>query len=458
MVALPGSAGVPTLTGPLDLYLGDELLEPEQRIDESPVRHGVVVGLGRPSSQRAQEPRGLVEVRISSGPGAGHVHRLGIGRATLGHGRHCTIRVPELADQPELADVEEVLVLEVSPDGDVTITPDPAVEGLEMSAPLRREPVTAPIVLEASTMSETTKRRRLFRRKRKVMEFQLGERIDPADAVPLVHLDRRPLTGSTPWKPEQSLGVGPLLVDQVAITPPDASLSPSPAGPTLDYNRPPRLHPAAQPNEFSLPQEPRRPDKMPFPLTMMLMPVVMSGAMYFVTRAWYTLLFAAAMPLMMLANASGSRRQQKKRYLEQVKEYEERRVRTETGRGHLARRRTRCPPPQLPRPRNSAALRHRAEGAAVGAAAVGPRLPAPPDRYDGPPVRRDDQGPDPRGPRGPAAVDRPRRAGHHPAARGGRGRHRRQPRALPLGRDVGGGPGRRVAQPVRHRGQRAARE
>ena len=68
---------------------------------------------------------------------------------------------------------------------------------------------------------------------------------------------------------------------------------------------------------------------MPFPLAMMLMPVVMSGAMYFVTRAWYTLLFAAAMPLMMLANASGSRRQQKKRYLEQVKEYEERRVRTE---------------------------------------------------------------------------------------------------------------------------------
>ena len=46
VVALPGSAGVPTLTGPLDLYLGDELLEPEQRIDESPVRHGVVAGSG----------------------------------------------------------------------------------------------------------------------------------------------------------------------------------------------------------------------------------------------------------------------------------------------------------------------------------------------------------------------------------------------------------------------------
>ena len=100
MVALPGAASVPTLTGSVDLYLGDEVLDPQQTIDESPIRHGVFLGLGCPSSQRGPEPRGLVEVRISSGPGAGHVHRLGIGRATLGHGRHCTIRIPELADDP----------------------------------------------------------------------------------------------------------------------------------------------------------------------------------------------------------------------------------------------------------------------------------------------------------------------------------------------------------------------
>ena len=77
--------------------------------------------------------------------------------------------------------------------------------------------------------------------------------------------------------PTRRLGVGPVLLDRVEVSEPDASLSPSASGPTLDYNRPPRLHPAAQPNEFSLPQEPRRPDKMPFPLVMMLMPVLMSG-------------------------------------------------------------------------------------------------------------------------------------------------------------------------------------
>ena len=142
--------------------------------------------------------------------------------------------------------------------------------------PLRREPVTAPIVLEASSISEEQKRR-LLRRRKVVQEFQLGDRIDPASAVPLVHLDRRPLSGPTPWEPDQTLGVGPVLLDRVEVSEPDASLSPSASGPTLDYNRPPRLHPAAQPNEFSLPQEPRRPDKMPFPLLMMLMPVLMSG-------------------------------------------------------------------------------------------------------------------------------------------------------------------------------------
>ncbi len=329
VVALPGAAGVPTLTGSVDLYLGEELLDARRTIDESPIRHGVVLGLGCPSSQRGPEPRGLVEVRISSGPGAGHVHRLGIGRATLGHGRHCTIRVPELADDPQLADVEEAVVLDVAADGSVTITPDEAVVDQEVPVPLRREPVTAPIVLEASSISEE-RQRRLLRRRKVVKEFQLGDRIDPATAVPLVCLDRRPLTGPTSWEPDQTLGVGPLLLDRVVISEPDASLSASPSGPTLDYNRPPRLHPAAQPNEFSLPQEPRRPDKMPFPLAMLLMPVMMSGVSYLISHTWYTLLFALGMPMMMIANATGSRRQMKKRYDEQVDDYNKRRVNIET--------------------------------------------------------------------------------------------------------------------------------
>ncbi|MET0838724.1 MAG: FtsK/SpoIIIE domain-containing protein, partial [Marmoricola sp.] len=329
VISLPGASSVPTLTGPADLYLGELVLDPSLTIDASPIRHGVVLGLGRPSSHREAEPRGVVEIRISSGPGAGRVHRLGVGRATLGPGRHCTIKVPELADEPALAGVEEVILLEVATDGTVTLVPDDATIGQEMPVPLRREPVTEPIVLQASSVHEE-KRRRWLRRSKTVLEFQLGDRIDPANAVPLVHLDREPLDGPTTWEPEQCLGVGPILLDRVQVTEPDASLSASPTGPTLDYNRPPRLHPAAQPNEFSLPQEPRRPDKMPFPLVMLLSPLLMSGVSYLgFGRNPLTLLMALGMPLMMLANASGSRRQQKKRFVEQVKEYQERRVRIE---------------------------------------------------------------------------------------------------------------------------------
>src|ERR1700759_2264016 len=61
VVALPGAANVPTLNGRIDLYLGDEVIHPRQPIDESPIRHGVVLGLGCPSSQRGPEPQGLVE-------------------------------------------------------------------------------------------------------------------------------------------------------------------------------------------------------------------------------------------------------------------------------------------------------------------------------------------------------------------------------------------------------------
>ena len=38
VVALPGASSVPTLTGPVDLYLGEHLVDPSLTIDASPVR------------------------------------------------------------------------------------------------------------------------------------------------------------------------------------------------------------------------------------------------------------------------------------------------------------------------------------------------------------------------------------------------------------------------------------
>ena len=187
----PARSSVPTLVGPVDLYLGEQMLDATLRIDESPIRHGVVLGLGQPSCQRTRSPRDWSRSGSPPDPVRATCTGSGIGRATLGPGRHAPSGSPSSPTSRGSPDLDEVLVLDVATDG--TVTRDPRrqhVLDLEMEVPLRREPVTAPIVLEASSVAEE-KRRRWLRRSKTVLEFQLGERVDPGAAVPLVHLDRR---------------------------------------------------------------------------------------------------------------------------------------------------------------------------------------------------------------------------------------------------------------------------
>ena len=87
-----------------------------------------------------------------------------------------------------------------------------------------------------------------------------------------MHLDRRPLSGPTPWEPDQSLGIGPVLLDRVRVTRPRRLAEPEPSGPTLDYNRPPRLLPGRAAQRVQPAAGAATPDKMPVPLLMMLMP------------------------------------------------------------------------------------------------------------------------------------------------------------------------------------------
>ncbi len=304
-----------------EVYLGATKLDPAVAIDASDVRHGAVLGLRRPSSHHEVEPEGLVEVRISSGHGAGRVHRLGTGTAVVGSGQHCTIRIEDDTVPDEVAE------LRVDLQGAVHIVPADGTAELTIPAPLRREPATEPIVLQASSL-DTHKVKR--RRKKTVTEMRIGDRVDPLAPVPMIHLDRRPITdGEVVWQPGDVLGIGHVLLEQVEISEPDASLSRSPSLPELDYNRPPRLHPAPRIKEFSLPTEPKRPEKMPIPFLMVMSPMIMSGSMWFITKSMYSLMFMIMMPMMMLLNATGSRRTQKKRYQEQLEEFRRRRVQVE---------------------------------------------------------------------------------------------------------------------------------
>ena len=61
------------------------------------MRDGALVGLEGPAPD-VDEPGGVMELRVVGGPGAGRVHRLGLGEYTVG-GAGCDVVIPG-ADRP----------------------------------------------------------------------------------------------------------------------------------------------------------------------------------------------------------------------------------------------------------------------------------------------------------------------------------------------------------------------
>lgn len=320
-----GTAGVPrppVPSGPPpSLWLGDRLLDPDQRLAESPVRHGAVLGVGGPLPDVLAEPTGLVEVRVAGGPGAGHVHRLAVGSTAVGSASQCPIA---LAD-PTLPPV--ALWVEVAANGLVTLWPEARVGTMTRSLPVRLHPLPGPIVLARhETPGDRPQRdRSRWRRWRPDPGAAVPhDLVDPHTDIPLVHLGRRPLTEPRVWTPGEVLVIGGVLLELAPVTPADASLSPSPAGATSDYNRPPRLLLPPRGTTFALPTEPQRPERMPIPILMMVAPVLMSVAMYWFTKSLYSLIFAAFSPMMALSNVTSSRRQARSRYRAELEKFYER--------------------------------------------------------------------------------------------------------------------------------------
>jgi S-DNA-T family DNA segregation ATPase FtsK/SpoIIIE len=294
------------------LYVGDHALAPDEPLASSAVRHGVVLGVGAPVAGSLSEPHGLAEVRYVSGPGAGTVVRLDAGEYSVGSGPGCDVPV----DDAELP--ERCLTVTVHVDGSVWLEPDAEVVGRTRPAPVRSRRLEGPIVLG-------TEKRELVRKPKPGDALPDGTiTVDPADDIPLVHLERLGLTERVEWTPGAVLAVGHTLLTVQPVTAPDASLSPNPAGASLDFNRPPRLLPPVRRTQFALPQEPRRPDKTPVPLLMMLVPLVMGGVMWVFTKNPLSLVFMAMTPVMALGNFTTGRRQSRQRYAREFAEFAER--------------------------------------------------------------------------------------------------------------------------------------
>lgn len=322
----------PLLAGTVPtLWLRGMPLPAGQRVADSPLRHGAIVGLGTPLPDLLAEPDGLVEVRLVSGPGAGSVHRLGPGHYELGSASMCTVRLSD-PEAPEVA-----VRLDVTADGQVTVEPVDGLAGQTVPAAPRRAALDGPIVVagrDDEPAPAPPSRRRRFRRRSRNAD-PLGSvgpahvTLDPEADRALVELDRVELRDRQAWQPGMALTVGTTMLELAPVGAADASLTPSPAGATLDYNRPPRLFRPTRMSEFSLPKEPQRPDKMPLPFLICLAPIVLGGTMFLITQRPYSLLFMAMSPLMLMANFTQGRRTQKRRYVRAMQEFEEKTRRIE---------------------------------------------------------------------------------------------------------------------------------
>jgi S-DNA-T family DNA segregation ATPase FtsK/SpoIIIE len=251
------------------VYVDGYAVDPSATVVGSPLRDGAVVSLQDPAGCVPGEPTGLVELRVVGGPGAGFVHRLGVGRYDIGSGAPSYVRI----DDPEVDG--RALTLSVATDGTCKV----AVHADKENITLDGKPI--------------------------------GEREG----------DDWPLGGQ--------IGVGNSLIELARYTPPDAALKWSDDGVGLDYNRPPRLRPPERQTTFRLPSPPREFEPRPLPWLMALTPLVGAIVSVLIFQRWYYLIMAGLSPLILFAQYFNDKKHGRKSHAKQVKEYKEQKERIE---------------------------------------------------------------------------------------------------------------------------------
>ncbi|MEU4997425.1 FtsK/SpoIIIE domain-containing protein [Streptomyces sp. NPDC021622] len=293
-----GSNQVPAAGAPL-VYVDGYAVDPTATVGTSPLREGAVVSLNDPAGCLPGEPTGLVELRVASGPTAGAVHRLGIGRYDIGSGPAAYIRI----DDPEMND--RALTLSVATDGTCQVT----LHGDEKD----KEGVTLdgePFGTEKSADSDGDKKKDKKRDKK--------ERRDS---------EKRRDSGE--WPLGAQIALGNTLLELIRYAPPNAALKWSEDGAGLDYNRPPRLRPPERQTTFRLPTPPRDYEARPLPWLMALFPLVGAVVAAMIFDRWYYLIMAGLSPIMLFGNYFMDKKHGRKSHAKQVKEYKETKERIE---------------------------------------------------------------------------------------------------------------------------------
>ena len=248
------------------VYVNCQLIPPELTLAEARIGDGAVVSLGSPEGCLPPEQAGLVEIRVTGGPGVGAIHRLGAGHCDIGSGHAASFRVR-----------------------------DPSVPAVAL---------------------------RIF------VDGRGRCQVVPYEGVPAA-LDRDPLTAPAAWRPGQQLAVGGSLLGLAAYEPPDAALRPSPDGAGTDFNRPPRLLPPQRLTRFQLPAPPPKADRRPLPLLMAAVPLVIGVGMAVLLHQVYLLAMAGLSPVMLVGSHLSERSHGRKSGARQLAAYREHKARIE---------------------------------------------------------------------------------------------------------------------------------
>ncbi|MFJ4283030.1 FtsK/SpoIIIE domain-containing protein [Streptomyces massasporeus] len=255
-------------------------LDPTASIVGSPLREGAVISLGDPAGCLLGEPTGVVEFRVAGGPGAGAVHRLGVGRYDIGNGPAAHIRI----DDPEMA--RRAATLSIGIDGTCEVA-------------LHTDKDSAKSDSKGGDAGSGSTRLN-------------GEEFNGGD-----------------WPLGSQLALANSLLEIADYTPPDAALKWSEDGAGLDYNRPPRLRPADRKTHFRLPSKPGDYEARPLPWLMALLPLVGAVVSVMVFGKWYYMIMALMSPIMLFGNYFMDKKHGRKSHAKQVKEYKEHKERIE---------------------------------------------------------------------------------------------------------------------------------
>ncbi len=250
----------PSFAARVPTWLDAALLDPGRSIRSVGLRSGSYLEFHQ-CRRLTLADRGMAELRVVGGPGAGRIHRLGVGQTRVGY-RASGLALADPKVPPAAAEVQ------VNPRCEVTVT-----------------------LVEAESA-------------------RLGD------------LELTANDESVVWPAGEYLRLGDCVIQLTGVGVPAAEHAPGEDHTGLDVVRPPRILAADLAREFTLPTEPTERPKQAIPWLMVFAPMLMTIPMvaFFGPRA---LIFAIMSPIMAIANVISARRGTRKTFLEEKKKYEE---------------------------------------------------------------------------------------------------------------------------------------